>query len=82
MAKRSTITFAGLMSTILTYYVLASILGDAIYVFFPQLYEIFMNVIGVLALLFVALSFIYAIKERNWPIIIFFFIIFVLALLR
>jgi len=60
-------------------YVYANVIGDAIYAFMPWLYSLFINVIGILALIFIILSFIYAIKERNWPVIIFFIFIILLA---
>lgn len=70
--KKSTLSFGALLSITFTFYILGSIMSDAIYVFAPQLYDIALYVLGSLALIFIVLSFIYAIKEKNIPVLLFF----------
>ena len=77
--KKSNITLAALISTVFTYYLITSVVSDAVYVFGSEaLYNNVLTFMGILALAFIILTFIYAVKEKNWPLLFLFVIIIIL----
>ena len=69
-------SLAALLNVVAIYYIVTGIAADMIYVFAPWLYDMILYVLGIFALLFVILSFLYAIKERDWPILMLFILLF------
>lgn len=69
-------SLALLLNTVFAYYIITGIAADMIYVFAPWAYDMILYILGIFALLFIILSFLYAIKERDWAILILFMLLF------
>ena len=82
MGKKSTLTFTGLLGLVLTYYYLTSIISDIVYVFAPEYYDIMLYLVGIFASLFVLLTFYYALKEKNYPVIVLYIFVILLIILN
>lgn len=73
---------AGITAVAFMFYIYASIMTDAAYTFMgQQLGDLIYHIVGVFALAFIALTFVMAIKERNKPLLAFFFMMFLIIIL-
>ena len=81
MARKAKLALGGLISIVFYYYIIASVLTDAVATFLPGMSDIFYYLTGLLALAFIVLSFIWGVKERDKTVLGFFAIIFIVIII-
>lgn len=81
--RRSSLALGGLLGIIFTWYVITNVAYDAVSILFPNasIMEAFQGLMGILAATFVLLTFVYAVKEKNVPILLIFLIFAILIIL-
>ena len=80
--RKSDVAFQALLGLLITYYMLTNLFSNSIDVFFPELSnylsEPLMKLGGLIALSFVVLTFVLAVKERNKGLLVIYALFFML----
>jgi len=69
---RAKLSLTVLLNIVFIYYLLTGIAADVVYVFIPQYYNTILYALGIFAFLFIVLSFIYALREKDKAVIMLF----------